>query len=139
MVQRQRVAALMLSSLFFLAPVVYVFFVVSPWHHTAAVMATITSIVSAATWNDRSNALLANVDRVTARTSGAAFTALGLYNIPLETLYAVGFPLWLAMVALYAASVRYNRNVFHFLFHVAIATGMLLITHHLPTGGDAFV
>jgi hypothetical protein len=32
MVQGQRVAALMLSSLFFLAPVVYVFFVVSPWH-----------------------------------------------------------------------------------------------------------
>uniref|UniRef100_A0A7S1MEG4 Uncharacterized protein n=1 Tax=Neobodo designis TaxID=312471 RepID=A0A7S1MEG4_NEODS len=125
--------ALVFSSLLFLAPNALLAhrFPQSAACAGLAILSWVTAFVSVLTWWRRSNAFLADVDRIVARASGAVFTSVGLYVIPREDLFARGFPLWFAMLAMYGLSVWADRQLFHFAFHVAVSAGMCLIASHL--------
>ena len=125
--------ALVFSSLFFLAPnaILVHYCPKSTACAALALLSLVTAFVSGMTWWRRSNVFLADLDRLVARGSGAVFTAVGLYVIPLTELVAVGFPLWFVMLGMYAVSVWTDRQLFHFGFHVAVAAGMSLISLHL--------
>ena len=96
-----------------------------------ALLSVMTAFVSVLTWWRRSSVFLADLDRIVARSSGAIFTAVGLFVIPVPVLLSRGFPLWFVMLGLYALSVWADRQLFHFGFHVAVAAGMCLIVTHL--------
>jgi hypothetical protein len=129
----QRVWLLVASSCGFLAPL---YLLQAHWHANwvsaaLAALAVLTCVFSIVTWYDRAKGHWARRDKLVARLSGAIFTAVGLTVIPPAVLVSTGFPLWFVMLGLYGLSRVANRHEVHCAFHVAVASGMCLICHHL--------
>lgn len=121
---------LMSSSCLFLAPLLLLnFSTISGTLYGA--LCALTSLVSVASWADRRNAFLMEVDRTVARSSGLVVTIVGFHQLSFDILALAGLPIWFAMLILYHLGRVFDSTTCHAAFHFCVAAGMCLVALYI--------